>query len=390
MPSLKSAADVCLLLQSPVDLPCGLTLPNRIVKAATTEHFAGLDRLPNDLHRRLYDRWAAGGAGLLITGNATVDARHLEGLGNVAIEDSKVLPTLSEWAKSVHGREAKFLVQLVHPGALAIGSEPVSPSGIWHRGVARRFSRPRELSTREITEVIARFARAAQLACQAGFHGVEIHSAHGFLLNQFLSRRTNLRRDEWGGKLENRLRLLLEIVASSRSAIGSGRILAVKLNSSDYVSGGLTESESLEIAAALDAAGIDILEISGGSYETAAMWGSERPANVSSVHEFVFSEYAAEVRRHTQNACLMATGGMRTASGMAAAITELGVDLIGLARTVIIDPDLPKRLLSGGAKGADPLPQDLPRSVFGQLQWYQNQMYDLAMRGNSARLQHLS
>jgi 2,4-dienoyl-CoA reductase-like NADH-dependent reductase (Old Yellow Enzyme family) len=316
-----------------------------------------------------------------------VDARHLEGPGNVAIEDSKVLPMLSEWAKSVYGMKAKFLVQLVHPGALATGPEPVSPSGIWHRGIARRFSRPRKLSTCEITEVIARFAQAAQLACQAGFHGVEIHSAHGFLLNQFLSRRTNHRRDEWGGKLENRLRIILEIVAASRAAVGPSRVIAVKLNSADYVRGGLTKTESLEVAAALDAAGIDILEISGGSYEAEAMWGSDKSARSAFDHEFVFAEYAAEARRHTKHCRLMATGGLRTALGMATAVTELGVDLIGLARGVILEPDLPERLLSGDAKGAAPVPRGLPRSVFDRLEWYQKRMRNLALsswRGNPA------
>ncbi|HVF70069.1 MAG TPA: hypothetical protein VM940_00490 [Chthoniobacterales bacterium] len=357
-------------------LNCGLVLRNRIAKAATTEHFAGSNGNPTPDHCRLYARWAAGGAGLLITGNASIDPSQLEGAGNVLIGDRTEPQAFDDWVKAIQPWRTPILLQLVHPGALALSSEPVSPSGVWLERMRGHFARPRALKTKEIRAIIAKFSRGAELARQSGFAGIEIHAAHGFLLNQFLSRRTNLRTDEWGRTPAGRRKLLLEVVRGSRAALGPGLALAVKINTADYVEGGLDEEESAEALSALNCENVDLIELSGGSYEQPAMWGADNKGAGDEM-EGHFLSYARHVRKILDHSALMVTGGFRTAFAVSEALASGAADMVGLARSLIADPDLPRRWISGDvqAVGTYPITQG---SVFDKLAWFQGRMKELA------------
>ena len=380
--SAKARKSHLKVLGRSLTLPCGLVLQNRIAKAAMTEHLADASGRPNKKHFCLYRRWARGGAGLVMTGNASVDARWLEGPGNVVVEEQKCLPALRRWAAVVDQTGSRLLMQVVHPGALSTSPDPVSPSGVW---VARdRFARPRELRAGEIQEVVRRFAKSVELARRAGFAGVQIHAAHGFLISQFLSSRTNLRSDKWGGPLERRMRLLLEIVSAARAALGEQLALGVKLNAADYVAGGFSEDESLEVIEVLDRLGVDFVEISGGSYEQAAMWGTlvcRKDRGRTPVEGF-FTAFARRARQSLSRAALMVTGGFRTAEGMARAVQEYGIDLIGVARPMIFEPDLPYKILSGKVAAACDRPP-IGKNVFEQLSWFQRELRMRAQRGAS-------
>lgn len=243
--------------------------------------------------------------------------------------------------------------------------------------MAGLFSPPRALEDAEIRLLIERFANAAAQAEAAGFAGVQIHAAHGYLVSQFLSPLSNLREDQWGGTPQNRMRFLLEIVRASLAATSEGFGIAVKLNSADFQRGGFTLEESMDVAQALDAEGIDYLEISGGNYERPAMVGSDAVERASTrAREAFFLEYA-ERMRDVVELPLMLTGGLRTASAMVEAIESGAVDIIGLARPIALEPDLPKQILSGKATGAKPVEVKVGVRLLDdmlQTAWYRRQL----------------
>lgn len=203
---------------------------------------------------------------------------------------------------------------------------------------------PKALSEAEILEQIQCFANTAKLAVDAGFDGVQLHAAHGYLISQFLSPLANKRSDQWGGNPENRRRILIETVRAVRQAIGAEKILSVKLNSADFQKGGLSQQESLDIALALEAEGIDLLEISGGNYESPAQLGYAPDRQTQ--RDAYFIDYAKALRQQSKLA-LMLTGGIRQNSIMQQLISENVVDLIGMARPFAMQPDLAKHLLAG-------------------------------------------
>jgi 2,4-dienoyl-CoA reductase-like NADH-dependent reductase (Old Yellow Enzyme family) len=278
-----------------------------------------------------------------------VDSNALGEPRNVVIEDEKHMEMLNEWASSANKSNMHIWVQLNHPGKQSpntLSKEPVAPSAIPFSGnLGRFFNPPRALTGTEIQDLITRFARSAKIAKKAGFTGVQIHGAHGYLVSQFLSPTHNQREDEWGGPIENRMRFVLEIYRAIRKAVGKKFPVGVKLNSSDFMKGGFTEDESALVAAALASEGADLIEISGGTYEKPAMTGRTREFKDSPTEAY-FLNYAEKVRQHVQSP-LMITGGFRTAKGMAEAVVSGGIDLVGLARPLCIDPDLPKKILSG-------------------------------------------
>lgn len=324
---------------APLDLPCGLRLPNRIIKAAMSEALAGRDNAPNEQLARLYRRWGRGGYGLLITGNVAVDRTQLGEPGNVVIEDDRDHDALASWAKAAHDGGTPVLVQLNHPGRqsnpLNLGHTPVAPSAaaLALPGAAT----PRELTDTEIEDIVDRFARAATVCDAAGFDGVQIHAAHGYLVTQFLSPLTNLRTDKWGGDAERRMRFLLEIVRRTRTAVSPGFAVSVKLNSADFQKGGFTEAESRDVVAALVNEGVDLIEISGGSYESPAMSGSA--AASTRAREAYFLEYAASVKDVAGDVPIAVTGGFRTHAGMDSAVSSGECDLVGIARPSATNPE---------------------------------------------------
>jgi 2,4-dienoyl-CoA reductase-like NADH-dependent reductase (Old Yellow Enzyme family) len=379
-----TTASATTVLAQPLALACGVVIPNRLAKAALSEQLSDRANRPTDGLVRLYERWAAGGAGLHLTGNVMVDGRALEEPRNVVVEDERDMPALRRWAQAARAHGAQVWVQLSHPGRQSLrllSPEPVAPSAVPMQFGHGLYARPRALETAEIPRLVARFATAAAIVKEAGFTGVQVHAAHGYLISQFLSPLTNQRTDAYGGGPENRRRFLLEVIRAVRANVGPGFPIAVKLNSADFQRGGFTEEESLDVVRALDDEGVDLIEVSGGCYESAAMMGvGETPRPSTIAREAYFQAYCERVRA-VSAVPLMLTGGFRTAEGMAQAIRSGAVDLVGLGRPLCVDPDLPNRLLAGAADASSVRPRrvgvrelDTILEVF----WYTQQLHRLA------------
>lgn len=367
-------------LDKPFTFPCGLAVKNRIAKASMTERMAEPDGTPSERLFRLYQCFAEGGAGLLLSGNVSVDPDHLEGHGNLTAErlDS---PAFDQLARRGQMLGARMLLQLNHPGRQAmrdVDSAPVAPSAV--ALLSRHFfAMPRAMTESEIAALIGRFAAAAHGAERAGFAGVEIHAAHGYLLSQFLSPNTNLRTDAWGGSVAGRARLLQEVVRAVRGRAGSRFAVGVKLNAGDFVSGGLSLDVVAAVARMLTSEGVDFIELSGGTFERPASFGYGLPESTAR-REGYFLEMARTVREATP-VPLIVTGGFRTREGMAQAVASGDCDLVGLARPLALAPDLPTRLLTGKAQAAETASLRLPRgpaASLAELSWYREQLLAIA------------
>ena len=344
-----------LTLQQPLTLPSGCVVKNRLLKSAMSEALGSRDGAPTPELVRLYQAWADGGIGLCITGNVMIDHLAVGEPGNVIIEDARHLGALQDWAQAATRNGTQCWVQLNHPGKQApkgLNKETVAPSAVPFRADMKAFfATPRALIDAEIEALIQRYGQAAAVVKQAGFTGVQIHGAHGYLVSQFLSPHHNTRTDDWGGSSEKRRRFVLEVYAAMRAAVGADFPIGIKLNSADFQRGGFTEEESIDTIRALSAAGIDLIEISGGTYEAPAMTGIKTGADVKSStreREAYFLEFAEKARAAVTTP-LAVTGGFRTAQGMAQAIQSGAVDMVGLARILAIEPDVPQRLLAGKA-----------------------------------------
>jgi 2,4-dienoyl-CoA reductase-like NADH-dependent reductase (Old Yellow Enzyme family) len=348
-------------LNQPLRLPSGVVLPNRLAKSAMSEALATYDNHPTHELVELYRRWAHSGIGMLITGNVMIDRRALGEPGNVVIEDEADMALLKQWAQVVTSQGSSAWVQLNHPGKQSpkgLNRFNLSPSAVpFRQDMAAFFDTPREATTTEILDIIHRFGRSAAICQKAGFSGVQIHGAHGYLISQFLSPHHNQRTDEWGGNALNRRRFVLAVYAEIRKQVGPAFPIAIKLNSADFQKGGLSEEESLETIQALAEAGIDFIEISGGTYEAPAMSGAVKlPQRASTLaREAYFMDFAQKIRSSV-NVPLMLTGGFKSWAGMNEAIQSGDVDLIGLARLLAIEPDAPQSLL----QGRDPVQQVRP------------------------------
>ncbi|WP_040820322.1 nitroreductase family deazaflavin-dependent oxidoreductase [Nocardia jiangxiensis] len=333
----------------PLPLPCGQTLPNRIMKSALSEGLGSADLAPDERLRRLYSRWSTGGFGLIVTGNVMIDRTQLGEPGNVAITDDRDLDALTRWAKAAKEGGTPIWMQLNHPGRqanpLAGRHRPVAPSAI--APSIPGMPTPRALSEDEIVELIERFATAARVAEAAGFDGVQVHGAHGYLVSQFLSPLSNQRTDAWGGDAARRMRFALEVVRAIRGAVRPGFAVAVKLNSADFQRGGFSEAESRGVLEALAAESLDLLEISGGSYESPAMMGRPRQAASTRAREAYFLEYAETVRHSAGAVPLAVTGGFRSRAAMSAAIESGACDVVGIGRPTAVLPDAARDLLEG-------------------------------------------
>lgn len=345
------------VLAQPLTLPNGVVLQNRLLKSAMSEALGTRTGAPTPELVRLYQTWADGGLGLCITGNVMVDRAALGEPGNVVIEDERDLPALHAWAQAATRQGTQCWVQLNHPGKQApkgLNRETVAPSAVAFRADMQAFfATPRELSDAEVQALVQRFGTAAGVVKQAGFSGVQIHAAHGYLVSQFLSPHHNQRTDAWGGSALKRRRFVLEVYRAMRAAVGPGFPVGIKLNSADFQRGGFTEEESLDTLRALAAEGIDLIEISGGTYEAPAMTGirlAQSPAKESTrQREAYFLEFAEKARAAVPGTPLAVTGGFRSAQGMADAIRSGAVDMVGLARMLAIEPDVTRRLLAGQA-----------------------------------------
>ena len=339
-------------LSDPLTLPCGATLPNRLLKSAMTEGLADEHDHATPRLARLYQAWSEGGTGTLVTGNVMVDHRFLERPGNVVIDHNGGEEQLKHWAKAGQVAGNQLWMQINHPGRQCqkvVSHQPLAPSDVGI-DLAGMFGKPRPMTEDDIERAISGYARVAGIAKETGFSGVQIHAAHGYLISQFLSPLANRRQDQWGGSLENRAHFLLEVIRRSREAVGPDFPIALKLNSADFSKGGFSHDESLQVAAWVSEAGIDLLEISGGTYEKLALMGDqEEGAAASQAREAYFLDYAKGIRDVT-SIPLAVTGGFRSYNAMQAALDSGAMDVVGIARPLCMEPDV-KPLLRGEKLG---------------------------------------
>lgn len=348
------------LLAQPLTLPCGATVPNRLSKAAMTEGLATADGLPTAELNRLYGIWSDGGAGILLSGNIQVDRDHLERPGNVVIDrepDAAMRAALASWAQAATRNGNHFWAQISHAGRQTqkiVNKTPKAPSAVKLGLPGGQFGQPVAMTEADINEVIRRFALCAAAVKEAGFTGVQVHSAHGYLLSQFLSPRSNQRTDQYGGTLTNRARALLEAVAAVREVVGPKFPVSVKLNSADFQKGGFAFEDSLQVVQWLEQAGVDLIEISGGTYEQPKLLGlqgmeeeqQQQVAESTQLREAYFVDFAKAMQEKV-NVPLMVTGGFRQRLVMEQALQTGSADIIGLGRPLCVMTDAPKQLFEG-------------------------------------------
>ena len=347
-------------LDTALTLPCGAVFSNRIAKGAMTEGLATPDGRPTPELERLYGIWSDGGSGMLLSGNIIIDRDHLERPGNVVIDratDADMQQRLASWAKAATRNGNHFWAQISHGGRqtqTVVNPNPKSSSDVQLALPGGQFGKPTPLTTDEIADLIQRWAIAAKACKDAGFTGVQVHGAHGYLISQFLSPRVNLRKDEYGGSLENRARFLLEVMAAVRAVVGPKFPISVKLNSADFQKGGFDFEDSLKVVKWLEAASVDLIEISGGTYEQPKLMGvagmeEEEVQNVASstaAREAYFVDFAKAMQAQV-SVPLMVTGGFRTRPAMQQALEMGAADVIGLGRPMCVVTDAPKQLIDG-------------------------------------------
>lgn len=369
------------LLARTLTLPCGAVIKNRLGKSAMSEALATFDNRPTDALSTLYGRWAAGGIGLCVTGNVMVDRRALGEPGNVVVEDASCLAALASWAHAGTRNDTQLWMQLNHPGKQvprALNRESVAPSAVpFRKDLEKFFATPRELTGSEIEDIIERFGRSAAVAKQAGFTGVQIHGAHGYLVSQFLSPHHNRRTDAWGGDAQRRKLFVVRVYEAIRARVGAGFPVSIKLNSADFQRGGFTEEESLDVIDTLAAMGMDLIEISGGTYEAPAMTGL-RVKESTRLREAYFLEFAEKVRARVSSP-LMVTGGFRSSRAMVEALQSGALDVAGMARPLAMDPDFPRTALANRDAVSPVTPRRtgvaaVDRSALLEIGWYERQI----------------
>ncbi|KAG0701448.1 hypothetical protein DFH29DRAFT_982694 [Suillus ampliporus] len=362
------------ILKQPVTLPfSGRTAKNSFLKSAMSERLATFSPSdpfgrgqPTEELVRLYETWAKGDIGIIVTGNIQIKKDHLEATGNTIIDRDLPSDYLQEWtevARAAKSEGSLVVGQLNHPGrqvSINIQPYPEAPSDVEQPSTGGvLFGRPTPLTREGIKDIVHRFAYAASVLHRAGFDGVQLHVAHGYLLSQFLSRRTNRRNDEYGGSLANRARILLEIIAAIRQAVQNlSFIVSVKLNSQESIPEGLSLEESITVANLLESVGVDFIEVSGGTYEQTVRSPQDKPYTVET-QEGYFVQYAELLRPHLNLSKIVVTGGFQTVQGMADAVSRGAADIIGLARPLTAEPLLVGDILRGEKKKAkgDKLPE---------------------------------
>ncbi|WP_024600344.1 NADH:flavin oxidoreductase/NADH oxidase family protein [Pseudoalteromonas sp. TAE56] len=323
-------------------LPSGLVLKNRIAKAAMEENLAQEDQTPSQALKNVYSAWAKGGTGLIITGNVMVDHLAMTGPGGLVLEQSTDITAFAELARLSKQNNCKVVMQINHPGRQVfkkMGGKVLSASSVaLNMGKhSHLFGVPRAMTQTDIDDVITRFTQTALQAEKAGFNGVQIHAAHGYLLAQFLSPLTNKRHDKWGGNLQNRARLLLEITRSIKATCSPTFSVSVKLNSADFQRGGFEPNDAQVVVDLLNELNVDFVELSGGSYEAPAMQGKTGDQRTLA-REAYFLEFAKAIS-HRSSIPIMTTGGISRLS-IANNVIESGVALVGIATALAYQPNL--------------------------------------------------
>jgi len=350
-------------LSQPLELPNTSRIPNRLAKAAMEEGLSEYGQVPGQELEVLYERWARGGFGLILTGNVMISPNAMTGPGNVLLEKGVDLEPFRRWAQAGKSGGGQLWMQISHPGRQvfkSLGETGLAPSDVpLDLGKNSKLIAPvRALESDEVEEIIARFATAASLAEQAGFDGVEIHAAHGYLINQFLSPRVNKRTDKWGGSLENRARMLIDTVRAVRSKVSDSFGVGVKLNSADFQKGGFSADDAKNVVKMLNDEKLDLLELSGGSYESPAMQGNTdgSEANSTIKREAYFVDFARDIGAVAEMP-VMVTGGIFRRSVAEAALgvddAGFGLDILGVARASTFEPDLYSKWASGTLEAVD-------------------------------------
>ncbi|KAK2603083.1 hypothetical protein N8I77_009566 [Diaporthe amygdali] len=378
-------ADVSRLAQPLAFEQSRKTTPNRLLKSSMAEASSSWDvndlparGIPTKEYVELYRRWGEGGWGIIQTGNIMIDYEHMSAAGDSVITpeasmEGERFERFQATAAAAKAHGALVIGQVNHPGRQIpskMAKESISASAVQlkpHAGMT--FPPTRAATTDEIARIVDAFAHAAEFLEAAGFDGIELHAAHGYLLAQFLSPTTNKRIDAYGGSITNRLRIVSEVCAAVRARTSPGFILAIKLNSVEFQAEGLTTADAAELVAALQGAGVDYLELSGGTYEN---FGFERKKDSTRSREAFFLEFAERVvpalgpadKRRTK---VFITGGLRSAGAMVEALDV--VDGVGIARPAVQEPSLALGLLNGQVKGAikalPPFETDFAMSGFG-------------------------
>ena len=350
------------IINNSFTLACGQVIKNRICKAAMTERIAKGDNLAHQGHVNLYRTWAEGDIGILLTGNVMIDRNNLEGPANVVIDSKNYkehLDVLRDWSAAGTKDNTQLWMQISHAGRQTpgeINSSPMAPSDVGLKIPGRSYGIPKPMTEEEIVNVIDKFIFTAKIARETGFTGVQFHSAHGYLLSEFLSPDINIRNDAWGGSLENRSRIHLEIIKKCRAEVGNDFPISMKLNSTDFQKGGFTENESIRVAKMLEDAGLDLLEISGGTYEQPKLIGadhisinpdrSENRRESTIAREAYFLEYAKNITEAV-SLPLMVTGGFRSREGIEKALESDICQIIGVGRPLCADPHCIKKMING-------------------------------------------
>lgn len=330
-------------LQSTLALPCGAILKNRLVKSAMSDSLADGEGNPTEAQIRLYERWAEGGVAVSFIGEVQGDPRFPEKPGNLMLGAHSNQPMLKSLTRRAVVNGAHLWAQLGHAGALAHLpiSQPKGPSALNLDGLQCAA-----MSIDEVQALPAMYARAALHAKTVGFSGVHIHAGHGFLLSQFLSPLFNHRSDGYGGSIEARCRIVIDVIREVRRAVGPLFPVGIRINSTDLLEGGLTEADALEVVRLLDQTSIDLIDISGGTYFP----GAKSSSDSSGVGPY-FLDFA-RLAKGVTNVPLMLTGGFKKRDHAENAIAGGVVDMVGVARAMALNPQLANTWLS--EEGGDP------------------------------------
>ena len=346
-------------LFEPLTLPNGSVLSNRLCKAAMEENLSEEGQLPGTALETLYRQWSAGGVGLILTGNVMIAPNALTGPGGVVLQKGQALESFKRWSAAAKSGGAAVWMQLNHPGRqvyASMGEQAFAPSpiGVSIAGFDSLFPQPRALEHDEILKIIQRFADSALLAEQSGFDGCQIHAAHGYLISQFLSPLTNQRDDQWGGNLENRARILFEVVKAINTNVSNGFCVSIKLNSADFQKGGFDQNDARWVVEQLNSMNVDLVELSGGSYESPAMQGyvpkDKASKDSTGEREVYFIDFARAIAS-TATMPIMVTGGIRKRDVAISALERdekgFGVKMLGIGRAMAFVPDLPSAWQQG-------------------------------------------
>lgn len=323
-----------------------ISLRNRIVRSATWEGMCDDRGAPTERLVRLYEMLAEGGVGLILTGYAYVLREGKQTPGKMGMDDDARIPLLKELTGRVRAKGGKIAAQLVHAGGQASrrvsGCPPVGPSAV---SLPHYPEEPRPLSVEGIGRIVEAFARAAARAKEAGFDGVQLHGAHGYLLGQFLSPLTNRRRDDYGGTLANRARFAVEVLAAVKKAVGGEYPVWIKMNGEDFLDGGLTLRESSEAARILERAGIDAIEVSGGTPGSGERTSAR--TRIDSPEKEAYHRGQARAVKEGVRVPVGLVGGLRSSVLLEEIVRSGEADFVSMARPFIREPGLVRRWTSG-------------------------------------------